>query len=94
MHSLEAIEFYSQYHPRWFETVQRYQPDCQFTDVYSKIIPNSWELQRSGLWYQANPPGVILPEQGWKIHISVSTKHSVAALEEGAAASDRRSCSF
>lgn len=82
MHSLEAIEFYARYHPRWFESVQHYAPGREYSDVYSKVIPSCWELERNGLWYCANPPGAMLPEQGWKLHISVCTKDSVAALKK------------
>ncbi|GJL76348.1 MAG TPA: hypothetical protein DEO56_00880 [Nitrosomonas nitrosa] len=82
MHTLEAIEFYTQYHPRWFESVQRYSPSNEYIDIYLKIIPDHWDLSRTGLWYSVNPPDVALTDQGWKLHISVSTIASTAALQK------------
>ena len=80
MHTLEAIEFYTQFHPRWFESVQHYSPSTEYSDIYSKLIPSHWSLSRTGLWYSATPPNMLLTEQGWKLHISVTTTRSVEAL--------------
>lgn len=82
MHSLEAVEFYTQYHPRWFESVQSYQPGKEYVDVYAKIIPEDWQMSRTGLWYSVYPPAVFLNDQGWKLHISVRTADSIAALKK------------
>lgn len=73
MHSLEAIELYAQFHPQCFESVRQYKPSHDYTDIYSKIIPGEWQLQRNGFWFFAAPPQIILPDQGWKLHISVRT---------------------
>lgn len=29
-----------------------------------------WELERSGIWMHCRPEGIVLPAQGWKIHVS------------------------
>ncbi len=81
MHSWERLYLYSQYHPRWFESPSRYQPSSEFLAVFSALAPGSWQLKRSGIWYSAVPPhDVALPDQGWKIHVSVLTKDAVEAL--------------
>ncbi|NJO66111.1 MAG: hypothetical protein HC832_00315 [Leptolyngbyaceae cyanobacterium RM1_405_57] len=77
---MEAVELYTQFHPRWFESVQHYEPSDEYINVYSKIIPTSWHLQRKGLWYYAAPDQATLPAQGWKLHISVCTEDSEALL--------------
>ncbi len=84
MHSLEALELYTQFHPRWFEGVGNYVPESEYIDAVSEVIPDFWQLTRNGLWYSANPPGITLPEHGWKLHISVSSRDSVAALRKAA----------
>lgn len=80
MHSLEAVEFYTQLHPRWFESIQRYTPGREHLDELERILPHDWSVQRSNTWYFASPPAANMPAQGWKLHISVSTADSVDAL--------------
>ena len=82
MHSLEAIEFYSQFHARWFESVQSYTPGHEYISACTEIIPGSWGVQRDGLWYSVWPPEVTLPNHGWKLHISACTKELVAVLHK------------
>ncbi|MFC8248548.1 class III lanthionine synthetase LanKC [Streptomyces chartreusis] len=80
MHDMEALYTYSRYHPRWFESPSQYVPNKEHLDAYRASISNNWELRRSGLWYVATAPEVSLPEQGWKLHISVRADDSVACL--------------
>ena len=82
MYSLEVLDHYTQYHRRWFESAHHYVPSPEHLAVYLETIPDNWELQRSGLWYFAKPATVQLPEQGWKLHISVRTNDAVAALRQ------------
>jgi hypothetical protein len=80
MHSLEAIEIYSQHHPRWFETIRYYSPTCEYLDELSRALPHHWKVRRSDSWYSVGPPESVLPSQGWKLHVSVATADSIRAL--------------
>lgn len=80
MASLESIDFYAHFHPRWFESVQTYRPSDAYTRVFREIFPDTWQLQRSGIWWGAHPPVAQLPGQGWKLHIAVRSQQSEALL--------------
>ncbi|MDN3351953.1 class III lanthionine synthetase LanKC [Actinomadura sp. DC4] len=80
MHSWDAIDRYSQFHPRWFESAHRYTPAPAYLAVYRSLVPASWRLERSGIWYVATPPGVLLAEQGWKLHVSAASARSAEVL--------------
>src|SRR4051794_34329151 len=81
MHSWEVIDHYCQFHPRWFENADRYVPDEAHLNVYKELIPDSWRLRRGGIWFSADPPGERnYPDQGWKLHISASSKNSAFVL--------------
>lgn len=80
MHEWELIDFYSRFHPRWFESPTRYVPSDDHLEACRAVIPLSWKINRSGLWFVAKPPEEAIPDQGWKIHISVCARDSVACL--------------
>ncbi|MBB2910465.1 hypothetical protein FHS43_001728 [Streptosporangium becharense] len=35
-------------------------------------LPAGWRFREHDLWFALHPPGVTLPEQGWKIHVSAA----------------------
>jgi tRNA A-37 threonylcarbamoyl transferase component Bud32 len=81
MYSWGVIEWYCQFHSRWFESVDNYTPSDAHLDVYRSIIPDYWRLRRDGIWFVAEPSEEApLPDQGWKLHISVRSRDSGAAL--------------
>jgi len=79
-HSWEVIDRYCQYHPRWYEAASRYSPDKVHLRLFEEIIPDSWNLHRSGIWYNAEPPNAPLRDQGWKLHVSAGSDDSVEIL--------------
>lgn len=80
MHDWAVIDLYAQFHPRWFESPSRYAPGDEHMLVYREVMPGSWSVKRSGLWYVAEPGEDALPAQGWKLHIGVRPDRSVEAL--------------
>ncbi|MER5671457.1 class III lanthionine synthetase LanKC [Pseudonocardia alni] len=38
----------------------------------SAPVPPGWERERNGPWVVLRPPGVELPDQGWKVHVSAT----------------------
>lgn len=43
---------------------------ADFAEPVQRILPATWTMQRAGIWMHCQPPGVDLPDQGWKIHVS------------------------
>jgi hypothetical protein len=80
MHSLEALEIYSQHHPRWFESIRCYSPTREHLDELERVLPRDWHVRRGDWWYFVAPPDSVLPPQGWKLHVSASTDESVDVL--------------
>lgn len=55
----------------FFEPFDRRDIDARdFVEPLRRIVPERWQVRRSGLWMHCSPPGVRLPAQGWKIHVS------------------------
>ena len=64
----------------FYETLDRYRPQVEdFIAIAKRRLGDSWEYQRSGIWFNCRPPGIAVPPQGWKIHLS-STISSAAPL--------------
>jgi predicted Ser/Thr protein kinase len=47
-----------------------------------RVLPPDWSVHRSGIWMHCRPPGITLPMQGWKIHVSsvAVTAHIVLSI--------------
>lgn len=80
MHEADVIDAYARYHPRWFESPTLYRPTEEHLRLYHEVIAPPWTLERSGLWYVSKPPYADLPDQGWKLHISVAFDESIMCL--------------
>ncbi|HBY63585.1 MAG TPA: hypothetical protein DEH78_27485 [Solibacterales bacterium] len=84
MHSLEALELYTQFHDRWFESPVRYVPSDEYLQSLAGVIPACWRVERDGLWYSVTPPGLTLPDHGWKLHIAASSGEAAEVLRRAA----------
>ena len=76
----ETMLRYLPYHPRWFEDVSRRRPDSAHLVEYRATMPGSWRLRRYGYWFVADPPGAPEPGQGWKLHVSATSRTSAETL--------------
>ena len=77
----QIVDFYRQFHPRWFESVDRYEPTDEHHSVYRDVFAGTdWTIRREGMWYVADPPSSQIPDQGWKLHLSARTARSVDIL--------------
>src|SRR5579884_2132003 len=56
--------------PEWYEPFDRYHPSDELLRAVRAIIPPTWRLRRSSIWFHVSPTEVKRPQQGWKIHIS------------------------
>lgn len=71
---------YLRYHPRWFEDAGRRQPDSTHLTEFRAAMPGSWRLRRHGHWLIADPPGAPELGQGWKLHVSATSRTSAETL--------------
>lgn len=76
----EMMLRYLPYHPRWFEDVSRRQPDSAHLVAYRMAMPATWPLRRHGYWLVADPPGAPELGQGWKLHVSATSRTSEETL--------------
>ena len=57
----------------YFETFDLYSPrDNDFHDLVAAKLPPDWRIQRSGIWFHCGSASNMVPEQGWKIHVSAT----------------------
>jgi serine/threonine protein kinase len=55
----------------YFETFDLYSPrKTDFHDWVAGQLPADWRVQRNGIWFHCGSPFNVVPEQGWKIHVS------------------------
>ncbi|WP_024423393.1 class III lanthionine synthetase LanKC [Bacillus safensis] len=65
----------------FYDSVERYQSDDELLKIAKAILPENWPIQRDRIFYFAKPPTCILPNQGWKIHISATFSNAQAVLK-------------
>ena len=66
-------------HLRPLFDAERFGPD-RSRDAFHVGLPTGWRTLASSPWTYHEPAGVILPEQGWKIHISTTALVASQAL--------------
>ncbi|MFG2005539.1 class III lanthionine synthetase LanKC [Spirillospora sp. NPDC048911] len=49
--------------------------------VATRPLPHGWQRSLDGGWVYLRPPGVRLPEQGWKVHVSVARDEAEETVE-------------
>jgi serine/threonine protein kinase len=65
----------------YFETFDLYSPrKTDFHDRVAAELPADWRLQRNGIWFHCGSPLNIVPEQGWKIHVSATADDALETL--------------
>ncbi|OJF15941.1 class III lanthionine synthetase LanKC [Couchioplanes caeruleus] len=58
--------------PLFFDTPERIADRAERLPAADRETPAGWTRTERGLWVSLRPPGVSLPEQGWKIHASAT----------------------
>ncbi|MER5198725.1 class III lanthionine synthetase LanKC [Streptomyces sp. NPDC002755] len=71
---------YLKYHPRWFEGASSRRPDSTHLAAFRARMPGDWRLRRFGHWFVADPPGAPELGQGWKLHVSATSRTSADTL--------------
>jgi serine/threonine protein kinase len=76
----EALLPYMASHPRWFEDFGRRTPNDEHLRLYQEAVPADWRLSRRGGWLISEPPSTPAVAQGWKLHVSASSRTSEETL--------------
>ncbi|MEV0247306.1 class III lanthionine synthetase LanKC [Nocardia sp. NPDC050712] len=64
--------------PDYFQPVERTDPGPRYAPA---VPPPGWRRGESGVWTHWLPPGVELPDQGWKVHVSSSLDNTHLVLD-------------
>lgn len=66
----------------YFETFDLYSPfHADFHDLVISRLSPDWWIQRSGIWFHCGSPSNMVPEQGWKIHVSATLSDARETLD-------------
>ena len=76
----ETVQIYMSHHPRWFEDFGRRAPTSEHLHDYQAALPDSWHTWRRGYWIIVEPPGAPVVGQGWKLHLSATSRTSAETL--------------
>ena len=76
----ETMLSYMSHHPRWFENFSRRMPSSEHMREYRSALPDDWHTWRRGYWIIAEPPGAPVVGQGWKLHVSSTSRNSTETL--------------
>ncbi|MEV6484774.1 class III lanthionine synthetase LanKC [Streptomyces sp. NPDC051576] len=68
------------HHPRWFENFSRRAPSSEHMREFRAVLPDDWHTWRRGYWIIAEPPGAPVADQGWKLHVSSTSRNSSETL--------------
>jgi hypothetical protein len=73
---------YQLLHKDYPESFSDYAPKTKdfYDSVYSQL-PESWNIQRGGMWFYCSPPAYTPPLQGWKIDVSVTVENCRCILD-------------
>ena len=76
----ENVLSYMNHDPRWFEDFSRRAPSGEHLREYQAVVPDAWRTWRRGYWVIAEPPGAAVVGEGWKLHVSATSRTSAETL--------------
>lgn len=60
-------------HKDYYEDLSVYRPEERdFYEAVFSELPSGWSIDRQGIWFFCYPFLNVMPDQGWKIHISAT----------------------
>jgi hypothetical protein len=66
--------------PDYFEAPERMADSAEQFEVTRRAVPDGWGRGTRGLWVGFQPLDLVLPAQGWKVHLSVLPEAADEAL--------------
>ena len=64
-----------------------YEPGDEYLSVVAACLRDSsgdWRITRDGVWFHVHTPRIVLPAQGWKVHLSSLPDNGIAILTAAA----------
>ncbi|MFI6339014.1 class III lanthionine synthetase LanKC [Streptomyces sp. NPDC050535] len=77
----EIVLSYMSHHPRWFEDFGRRAPSSEHLRAYQAAVPDGWRTWRRGYWIIVEPPDAPVVGEGWKLHVSATSRTSAETLQ-------------
>jgi serine/threonine protein kinase len=69
-------------HRDYYENFDTYTSQkTDFYDLVSSKLPVGWEISRRGIWFHCGSSQNVLPQQGWKIHVSATPGNAQEVLD-------------
>lgn len=68
-------------HRHFYETIDNYVvEDSTWIDQVRRILPATSQMLRHSIWMHCIPQNVVIPAQGWKIHVSATPANAAPIL--------------
>ncbi|GII51724.1 serine/threonine protein kinase [Planotetraspora thailandica] len=67
---INAYEIYCLADPFFYDSLERKRAEHPDFAIAGTPVPEGWDHVATDTWLHYAPPGVRLPQQGWKIHVS------------------------
>lgn len=80
--------------PTYFESVNQYSSDGCWYDLIRENLEGDWDIQRWSYWIIAHPSEILMPDQGFKIHISPDYERIEDELVRSVKILSKYRCSF
>lgn len=72
--------FFSLCDARFFETLDRYEPNHELLDFVATLCGDEWKMDAGGFWSTCFPKDYSFQLQGWKIHVAGTERTAVEML--------------
>ena len=74
--------FYRLLDKEYNESLEHYTPDAEhFYNRVREHLPRHWQIDRGDIWFMCHHPGIVIPLQGWKIHVSTALEEATELLD-------------
>jgi class III lanthionine synthetase len=78
--SRQPAALYTMASRTYFESPERIEPVGDYGSALRRHLPENWVVTAWGIWYRVQPPGVVLPSGGFKLHVSATLENARRVL--------------
>jgi Lanthionine synthetase C-like protein./Protein kinase domain. len=71
---------YAILHPRFYESLNRYRPSAEYSEVVRQYLDDSWVITVNGFWTNCTPRHSARLQHAWKIHVSTTPSNAKTTL--------------
>lgn len=77
---MDGSQIFTFAHPEYFERLLHTPDDGKYREVVLSHLSDDWNTSRNDVWFEAQPAGFRMPDQGFKIHISACSSDAEPLL--------------